>query len=114
MKLTDKKYSSSWIIIPDDTNESDLIRRILVRDIIISDLDQTDAFPAKEVVVNFLRTGNHATDRGLWNWLIAAAYLFYDQGTKAYNDVAASFINTFLKNPREQERLAKKYTSTHA
>lgn len=109
-------YSSkrSWIAISDDTDESDLVRRIRNSDIILSDLDKTDAFPCKDLVIDFLTDRRHAMDRKFWLWAIAMGKFVYQEGKEAINIMAASFTNCFLRDREELERIAKKYTPEYA
>ena len=114
MKLL-TQYSSrkSWIAIADDADESDLVRRIRSTDIILSDLDKTDAYPGREVALSFLTNGRNILDRKFWNWAGTAGYLLYLEGKQAYNNVVLSFANLFVKTPSELTRIRKKYQESY-
>lgn len=115
MKLiTPHSSRKSWIAIADDTDESVLVQRIRNTDIILSDLDKTDAFPARELFVDFLNDKKHSMDRKFWLWMVAMGKFVYKEGRQAINSIAVSFTNNFLRNPEELERIAKKYTPEYA
>ncbi|MBI4141217.1 hypothetical protein HY485_05265 [Candidatus Woesearchaeota archaeon] len=114
MKLiTPHSSRKSWIAIADDADESGLVKRIKQADIILSDLDQTDAFPAKELVLNFVMDGRNLFNRHLWHWFGTVGYLLYVEGKRAFNDATLSFTNSFIKTPRELTRIKKKYQQSY-
>lgn len=101
-----------WVAVNDDANPDDLLSRIRSCNIIVSDLDNTDApSTGKKIVYSFL--ARHLFDLDVLSWTAHTLQtLLVDKQIK-WEHVWHAFINNFINN-EERERLLQVYTPTRA
>jgi len=93
-----------------------LQRKILSSDILVSDLDDTDVpSPAKKIACSSLIRPKYLVNSNFHLWCLKYLYSqFNREGTGSHSKLWKGYIELFLRNPKELERLSKKHTVEHA
>lgn len=100
-----------WLAIQDNLNSFFLKQQILNSDICISDLDDTDVpSSAKKLVYDSLRSIRILNPKFL-SWYLRTGYKLLKKGKTAESETGKEYIELFLRNPRELERVKAKFTN---
>lgn len=97
----------------DDAKEDDLVQRVLSADIVVADLDQTDAEPGKEMLLSVLINDKYFNDPRVWKWFFDAFQIWRKQ-ENALEIIWQAFIKDFISQPEELARIKRKYTAKYA
>jgi len=109
--IIDPSNDEVWVAIKPQLKKEDLVKRILSSDIMVSDLDDTDTqSPSKEIAYASLKRPKYLSDPRFWLWCISTEYKLIKNGKNAESETWATFIEKFLRNPKELEKLKQKYT----
>lgn len=109
--IIEPSHDGVWVAIKSELKREDLVERLLSSDIMVSDLDGTDApSPAKEIAYTSLKRPKYLSDPRFWLWCISTEYKLIKNGKNAESETWATFVEKFLRNPKELEKLKQKYT----
>ena len=113
MKFVIAPYDSVWVAIKPHLKEDELVERLLGSDILVSDLDDTDATSsAKSIAFNRLKT-SYANPEFLF-WCLTTELRLAKKGRNAESESWSIFIEKFLRNPQVLKRLAETYNTEFA
>ena len=113
--IVEPSNNGIWVAIKPELEKEGLVERLLSSDILISDLDDTDApSPAKAIARNGLTTLTYLKDPKYWLWVLATGYTLAKNGKSAESEAWLRFVQRFLRNPKELEKLRRIYTSQFA
>ena len=102
--------NGSWVAIKPES-EAGLTEKIMSSDILISDIDGTDArSPAIDIVLRALTRRDYLSQHEFLAWVATTAYKLLRKGKDAYTETWLDFVEKFLRNPEELEKIKKKYT----
>ncbi len=106
--------ADGWVATKDPTKFDDLARRIKHADLIVSDLDDTDApSPAKAEAYRCLLQPRRALNPRFWAWCAATAWKLLREGDAANLPQWLAFKEQFLDEPALRD-IAQRHTPKSA
>ena len=104
--------NGSWVVTKFGANPEDLIRRLYNANLMISDLDETDApSPAKRTAYKSLLKPSYWSPR-YFRWVFFTGFDFLLHGKSIESNAWYNFLH--LIPPEELERMKQKYTTEYA
>lgn len=106
-----------WVSAENCANESELVKKILSADTILSDLDGTDTSAAKQVFFDFLKEPKYFLNPAFLAWLACAGGNYVVNvlhGQNAESQIAREFICKFLRQEKDLSRITSKYDEEFA
>lgn len=107
--LTQSSMCNGWVATNKNTVESGLAKKIREADIILADLDGTDASPGEKLIFETLADDRYLFDRKTWKWTIESIQSFASDGMNSESKVWRAFVEQFLQNPKRLAQVKKKF-----
>lgn len=108
--IIEPSNNRSWISINPHLEQSELMKRIKSSDILISDLDDTDApSPAKSIAFSKLKETDYILNPKFWVWCLSTGYALLTKQKNAESETWKNFVETFLRDQKELDKIKNKY-----
>lgn len=109
--VVEPSSNGTWVAVKPGLIQENLVERLFNSDILVSDLDDTDApSPAKEIARNSLTSRSYLTNPKFWLWVLGTEYQLAKKGRNAESYRWSVFIRRFLRDPQKLARLSRQYT----
>lgn len=98
------------VAVNDDADESGLVARLRRADIILADLDGTDASAGLNFVLYSTGEPEFFLALKCWKWLFKSGYLYAKYRGKAESEIGKAFMDVFMRSEKHVQRIKDIFT----